>query len=207
MAKRQTKAAAKTRKTAAKKKRSAPSRAKAAPGRTKRAPAPGPSTAPPAPRAAPKPGPVRVRMYRQGLGDCFLVTLPKHDSSPFFLMIDCGVILGTPDAATKMTNVVADIIKQTNGHVDLLVVTHEHWDHVSGFNQASDLFASPHSGNAKNGLSVDAVWFAWTEDPADALANRLRKDRADRLQKLTRFVSAMAAQPAALAEGMRSSMA
>jgi hypothetical protein len=140
-------------------------------------------------------------MYRQGLGDCFLVTLPKQDGSPFFLMIDCGVILGTPDAPTQMTNVVADIMKVTDDHVDLLVVTHEHWDHVSGFNQASDLFAAPGSGTGKKGLTVDAVWFAWTEDPTDPLANRLAKDRADRLQKLTSFVSAMAARGAALADG------
>ena len=31
-------------------------------------------------------------MYRHGLGDCFLVTLPKTDGAPFYIMIDCGVI-------------------------------------------------------------------------------------------------------------------
>ena len=71
------------------------------------------------PKAAAGAGAVRVRMYRQGLGDCFLVTLPKQDGSSYFLMIDCGVILGTQDAAAMMNNVVADIIDETNGHVDL----------------------------------------------------------------------------------------
>jgi len=34
---------------------------------------------------------VTVRMYRHGLGDCFLLTLPKNDGSPFHIMIDCGL--------------------------------------------------------------------------------------------------------------------
>jgi hypothetical protein len=38
----------------------------------------------------------RVRMYRQGLGDCFLITLPRKNAKPYYIMIDCGVILGTP---------------------------------------------------------------------------------------------------------------
>src|SRR5690349_12577305 len=41
----------------------------------------------------------RIRMYRQGLGDCFLVTLPRaagsQKPSDFHILLDCGVILGT----------------------------------------------------------------------------------------------------------------
>lgn len=109
-------------------------------------------------------GEVTVRMYRQGLGDCFLVTLPTKDGKPFYIMIDCGVILGTPDAAGKMQKVAADIAKTTNGHIDLLVATHEHWDHLSGFLQAQDQL---------KGITFDNVWVAWTEDPADELAREL----------------------------------
>src|SRR3954464_7211144 len=85
--------------------------------------------------------PIRVRMYRQGLGDCFLVTLPRSGGTPFYLMIDCGGILGTATPAKIMTAVVQNIIETTGGHVDLLAVTHEHWDHVSGFVQAQSLFS------------------------------------------------------------------
>ena len=85
---------------------------------------------------------LRVRMYRQGLGDCFLITIPGVSSKPFHMMIDCGVVLGTPDPTAKMAAVVADIIKVTKGKIDLLVATHEHWDHVSGFVQVADLFTS-----------------------------------------------------------------
>jgi hypothetical protein len=110
---------------------------------------------------------VKVRMYRQGLGDCFLVTLPREGAAPFYLMIDCGVILGTMDAAAKMQNVVKDIIKTTNGHIDLLIATHEHWDHLSGFVQARELFDQ---------LQIDQVWLGWPENPDDTLAQQVRAE-------------------------------
>ena len=87
----------------------------------------------------------KVRMYRHGLGDCFLIALPRSDgTTPYFIMIDCGVILGTQNPETKMKAVVDDIAKATGagagtkGRVDLLIATHEHWDHLSGFIQAQD---------------------------------------------------------------------
>ncbi len=104
-------------------------------------------------------------MYRQGLGDCFLITLPRTTGSPYYIMIDCGVILGTHDAAVKMNDVIADIVATTGGQVDLLAVTHEHWDHVSGFVQAKEAFSK---------LKIKHVWVAWTENPDDAIANQLR---------------------------------
>jgi hypothetical protein len=111
---------------------------------------------------------VKVRMYRQGLGDCFLLTLPRSDDKPFYIMIDCGVILGTADATRKMRQVVTDISNYTQGHIDLLIATHEHWDHLSGFVQAKDLFER---------LEIDRVWMGWTEDPEDQVAQKIRSER------------------------------
>jgi len=109
----------------------------------------------------------KVRMYRQGLGDCFLITLPRKSGTPFYILIDCGVILGTSDAGTKMKKVVQNILDTTAGKIDVLVATHEHWDHLSGFLQAKELFQK---------LAVGTVWLAWTEDPADALARKLKSE-------------------------------
>ena len=57
----------------------------------------------------------------------------------------------------------------------MLVATHEHWDHVSGFEQAKDLFDK---------LDVAQVWLAWTEDPRNATAQKLRRERAQKLAAL-----------------------
>jgi hypothetical protein len=123
--------------------------------------------------AAPRP---EVRMYRHGLGDCFLLTLPRTDGAGAFrIMIDCGVLLGTPDAETRMRAVVQDIATRSGGHVDLLIVTHEHWDHVSGFLQARDAFAA---------ITFGAVWMGWTENPADRQAKALLRRRGQAIAAL-----------------------
>jgi hypothetical protein len=115
----------------------------------------------------------KIRMYR-GLGDCLLVTLPRAGGN-YFILIDCGILLGTPNAKQWMTDVVEDIVATTEGKVDLLLATHEHWDHLSGFVQAADAFKK---------LTVGEVWMAWTEDPADALARKLRGEREAALTAL-----------------------
>ena len=114
---------------------------------------------------------VRVRMYRQGLGDCFLLTFnPGGDER--HILIDCGT-LGSKYTEVKLAEVIADIDKTTNGHLHLVVATHQHQDHLSGFSKLSDQF-SP----AKN-KQIDHVWLAWTEDPKDTLAKKLTKSRDD----------------------------
>jgi len=114
---------------------------------------------------------IKVRMYRQGLGDCFLLTIPRNNGSPFYAVIDCGVILGTQDSTKIMTEVVEHIIKTTGGHVDLVVATHEHWDHISGFGQASEIWTD------KSRLTIGAVWLSWAEDSKNSLARKLRGER------------------------------
>ncbi len=110
---------------------------------------------------------VRVRMYRQGLGDCFLLSFPRPGGESHVL-IDCGVLKGTGDATARIRRVAESILTTTGGRLDALVVTHQHWDHVSGFLQAEDIF---------NRLAVGEVWLAWTEDPGDELASELAHRR------------------------------
>ena len=66
-----------------------------------------------------------------------------------------------------MQEVVQSIYDTTGGKIDLLVATHEHWDHLSGFLQARELFGK---------FQIERVWLPWTEDPNDALASSLRKE-------------------------------
>jgi Metallo-beta-lactamase superfamily len=131
-----------------------------------------------------KDGRATVRVYRQGLGDCILVRVKRPGQDDFKLMIDCGVVLGTPDAVKTMTRVMENLVSDTQEKVDVLAITHEHWDHLSGFTQASDSFAK---------LAVGAVWVAWTEDPKDDLANELRTELGKAKDKLKACASALRA--------------
>jgi hypothetical protein len=119
---------------------------------------------------------LRVRMYRQGLGDSFLLTCSATgQEAPTQLLIDCGVLKGTPDAEQRMRDVAENIRDETGGRLDVLVSTHEHWDHLSGFLQAGVIFDT---------LEVREVWLGWTEDPHDELATELRSRKKKRLQGL-----------------------
>jgi hypothetical protein len=91
------------------------------------------------------------------------------------MLIDCGVILGTSNATAIMTDVVQNIFDTTKGHIDVLAVTHEHWDHVSGFVQAIDLFRK---------FTIGEIWLGWTEDPKDKLAQSLRGEHMAMRQAL-----------------------
>lgn len=116
----------------------------------------------------------RIRMYRQGFGDCFLLSFTT-DGRSRHIMIDCGLVTKATNGKQKIQSVLDDIIRETSGAIDLLVVTHEHWDHVSGFHYFQNYF----TGNRPR-LKVGHVWLAWTEKPGDALANQIaeKRDRA-----------------------------
>jgi hypothetical protein len=117
--------------------------------------------------AANSAGRASVRVYRHGLGDCILVRVRRTRGEDFKLLIDCGVVLGTDNAAEKMKAVADSVVTDTGGKVDALAVTHEHWDHVSGFKQSEDSFKKPFA---------EEVWLAWTEDENDDLAKQLKQE-------------------------------
>lgn len=108
-------------------------------------------------------------MYCTGLGDCFLIGLPKDHSEFGYVMIDCGVWKGTPGSSEWMRMIMEDI-RQTVGSegIEILVATHPHWDHLSGFGQAKEIFDE---------IPVKEVWLPWTEDERDPQARRLAMQR------------------------------
>jgi Metallo-beta-lactamase superfamily len=129
---------------------------------------------------------VRIRMYRHGLGDCFVLSFPGRNKQLVHLMIDCGVVLGTSKPASVMTMVARDIQETTGGKVDVLAITHEHWDHLSGFDasQAQADFDQ---------IEFENLWLAWTEDDTNDLANALRDER-ERKKAAARAIKKKAAK-------------
>ncbi|MGD9880167.1 MAG: MBL fold metallo-hydrolase [Reyranella sp.] len=118
---------------------------------------------------------ISIRMYRLGVGDCFLVSLPQEDGTTYRILIDCGVHQSKSGGSALIKKVVANLKEETGGKLDVVVATHEHWDHVSGFHQAAEQFLD---------FKVGEVWVAWTEDSNDDLARSLKDKRTRALAAL-----------------------
>ena len=107
-------------------------------------------------------------MYRQGLGDCFLVTFDLGGNE-FHMLIDCGS-LGATTTGVTLDKVVANVRQVTKDHLHLLVATHEHQDHVCGFRNCKSDFQK---------IKADRIWMAWTENPQDEIARQIVKYKGD----------------------------
>jgi hypothetical protein len=126
-------------------------------------------------QARARPGHISVRMYNNILGDCFLIRIPASPERDVKILIDCGALQGMPSATEIMNEIATDIADTTGSHLDVLVITHEHWDHLSGFYQAEETFQK---------FEINELWLAWTEDERDADAARIRARRKKALQLL-----------------------
>jgi hypothetical protein len=111
-------------------------------------------------------------MYRQGFGDCFLLKLQDDGSADaHYVLIDCGLAAGAP---SQMPAVIANLAATTN-HLDAVVATHDHYDHLSGFNDMSKF----------GGVTIDKLWLAWTEDDTDPLAQAIKSARGTQMAALS----------------------
>jgi beta-lactamase superfamily II metal-dependent hydrolase len=111
-------------------------------------------------KAAAGSGNIRVRMYRVGFGDFFLLTVPGKDG-PAHILIDCGVHAAN---IGSMDECVQDLKKETNNRLALVILTHYHADHMSGFASNYDDFA--------NFEHVGAVWITNRLDPENDTASK-----------------------------------
>ena len=106
-----------------------------------------------------------VRMYKLGTGDFFLLKFMKKNSVAFKVMIDCGCIQGNKE---DFEDRIKNLKSETGGEIDLLIVTHEHADHINGFEKGAEKFKD---------ITFKKVWFAWTEAD-EPFANKFRKEHA-----------------------------
>ncbi len=101
----------------------------------------------------------RVRMYRVGFGDFFLITLPTGNAS-HHILIDCGVHAGD---IQSIRDAVTNMAEETGQHLSLVVATHRHADHISGFATCAEQFRE---------FAVDMVWMSWWDDPTNQTARK-----------------------------------
>ena len=130
--------------------------------------------------------PIRIRMYRVGFGDCFLLSLPvgqPGNEQYRHFVIDCGVHgrgnIGTIERAVK------NIAQETGGEIAAVIATHSHQDHISGFSEKFSQF------------QIGEVWMPWCENPNDELAVRWSKKQAALVGKLEHHFTAQAKAGAA----------
>src|SRR6266513_669070 len=106
---------------------------------------------------------IRIRMYRVGFGDCFLVSLPLSGNGGFrHILVDCGV--HTKGNIGTMGEIVDPIGTTPNKTLAIVIATHAHQDHISGFD-----------GTKFGQFEIGEVWMPWTEDPKDPKAANLKK--------------------------------
>jgi Metallo-beta-lactamase superfamily len=98
---------------------------------------------------------VKIRMYCLGTGDCFVLKYYSGTKEKFTMMIDCGSCQGGPK---EFEPYLKDLAAYVNNKIDLLVITHEHNDHVNGFAKCPEIFKA---------MTIKRAWFAWTEHPDD----------------------------------------
>jgi len=108
---------------------------------------------------------VNIRMYRPGLGDCFLLTFKGSNNERRYMLIDCGVLQKTANQESRLGKIIQDIREQTEGSngnrgkLHIVVATHEHVDHISGFVM--------HNTRFQEEFDIEEVWLAWTENKQD----------------------------------------
>jgi hypothetical protein len=108
--------------------------------------------------------PVRidVRAYNVGFGDCLLVSFHYarkiEGRAERHMLIDFGTNK-TARGGPSLREVAELIEADSGGKLDVVVVTHRHRDHLSGFDPAI-------GGTTIARLAPDAIVRPWTEDPA-----------------------------------------
>ena len=97
-------------------------------------------------------------MYNVGFGDCFLLSFsyphPVDGRDVRHVLIDFGT-KALPKGGSSMSDIAQQIALDCGGKLDVVVVTHRHQDHLSGF-------APGIGGERLAGLQADRVLRPWT---------------------------------------------
>ena len=118
-----------------------------------------------------KPNKIILRSYQVGFGDCFLLSFLYADKDERHVLIDFGST-GLPKdfddkkVKTYMLEVAEQIRKDCGGKLHVVVATHRHKDHISGFSTDGVKNAGGEtSGDIIALCNPDMVIQPWTENP------------------------------------------
>jgi len=118
---------------------------------------------------------VNVKMFQVGeLGDCFLLHFTE-DNQESHVLIDCGSFRNSQASKDRLNAIVKNIKISLKGKkLDVVVGTHQHNDHLSGY---------VHCEKQLTGM-VQQAWLSWLDDPKDSLARRIQKDQKNLVAQL-----------------------
>ena len=105
---------------------------------------------------------LRVRVYDVRFGDAVLVSVPEAGRTRHMLIDVGNVLSGQGGDDSVFEPVIRDIVKVTDGHVDLYVMTHEHLDHVQGLFHANQ---KVYDGKLREKLHIDHAWLTASAHP------------------------------------------
>ena len=91
---------------------------------------------------------IRIRAYVVGFGDCLLLTMPDG-AEKRHVLFDFGRAPNDAGSLQRFPDIARDIEAECQGRLDLLVVTHEHLDHMEGFYREREIF---------DRMEVEQVW-------------------------------------------------
>lgn len=105
-----------------------------------------------------KPESFTLNTFQIGFGDCFLLSVKYDNAEERHCLIDFGTTRRYRGWSGLENKEIAEHIKEmTGGKLNVLVATHRHKDHISGFSGAS--------GEIIRSLEPQLVVQPWTEDP------------------------------------------
>ena len=108
-----------------------------------------------------------IRLFDVGLGDCIYCCIPKghKDDRDFHILIDCGTLSNTSSLSAAIETL-KPMLPEIDGkrHIDLLVVTHEHKDHMTGFGM-----------KLWDDFSFGAIWMSAAMDPKHPEAEKAKR--------------------------------
>lgn len=119
---------------------------------------------------------VNIKMFQVGeLGDCFLLKFKENDAESAVL-IDCGSFRNSGKSVERLTTIAKFIKTDLDGKsLNVVLGTHQHNDHLSGYTHAVDTFKE---------IGMDNVWLSWLDDPKDTDAGKIASGQRDLTKKL-----------------------
>lgn len=136
-----------------------------------------------------------VRAYNVEVGDCIYCRIPKARKvgsavDDFHILIDCGSVGGFANLKAAISDLTT-MLPDANGRkrLDLLVVTHEHKDHIAGFDP-----------NLFEGIKIENIWMSAAMNPehpqaANAADAFTGDDRDAQHREIESFLESRAPEP------------